>query len=233
MDIARPSNVKKKRIRQAIYAGVGLLAVGARQRRTLTAQAGGADRRTRGRVARHRQARTDGAPGPRTRDPDAGRHPVDSRDNTGARGEDHPEARHAGEERQRDSRAQQPDARTAAAGRRVEARRRRSRPCQSESPAPERPPGDARVGGQHRRRLQQGAHDLRDEAGAGERQTRLGPRAETGPGGRRAAERSKPDREGTARDEGGFHARADGGPAVRWSIKRARSWPSPASRRTS
>ncbi|HEY7290982.1 MAG TPA: hypothetical protein VH583_14185, partial [Vicinamibacterales bacterium] len=27
MDIARPSNVKKKRIRQAIYAGVGLLAV--------------------------------------------------------------------------------------------------------------------------------------------------------------------------------------------------------------
>src|SRR5262252_9426853 len=27
MDIARPSNVKKKRIRQAIYAGLGLLAV--------------------------------------------------------------------------------------------------------------------------------------------------------------------------------------------------------------
>jgi HlyD family secretion protein len=27
MDIARPSNIKKKRIRQALYAGVGLLAV--------------------------------------------------------------------------------------------------------------------------------------------------------------------------------------------------------------
>ena len=27
MDIARPSNARKKRIRQAIYAGVGLLAV--------------------------------------------------------------------------------------------------------------------------------------------------------------------------------------------------------------
>ena len=27
MDIARPSNAKKKRIKQAIYAGVGLLAV--------------------------------------------------------------------------------------------------------------------------------------------------------------------------------------------------------------
>ena len=95
MDIARPSNAKKKRIKQAIYAGVGLLAVVARQRRPVAAEAGGADRRARGRLARHGQARTDGAPGARPRHADAGGHPLDSGDDAGARRKDHPAAGHA------------------------------------------------------------------------------------------------------------------------------------------
>ena len=43
MDIARPSNAKKKRIKQAIYAGVGLLAVVLVSVGSVTAEAGSAD----------------------------------------------------------------------------------------------------------------------------------------------------------------------------------------------
>ena len=117
MDIARPSNARQKRIRQAIYAGVGLLAVvlvtlGLSRLKpaapTVERASVWPDTVKRGPMVR--QVRGLGTLV-------AGRHPVDSGDDAGAGREDHPAARHAGEGRQRDSRAHQPAARTGAAGR--------------------------------------------------------------------------------------------------------------------
>ena len=95
MDIARPSNAKKKRIRQAIYAGVGLLAV--------VLVSVGLSRLKPAAPTVERavvwpdtvEARTDGAPGARPRHADAGRHPLDSGDDAGPGREDHPAARDA------------------------------------------------------------------------------------------------------------------------------------------
>ena len=95
MDIARPSNAKKKRIRNAIYAVVGLLAV--------VLVSVGLSRLKPAAPTVERavvwpdtvEARSDGAAGPRPRHADAGRHPVDSGDDAGTRGKDHLAAGHS------------------------------------------------------------------------------------------------------------------------------------------
>ena len=81
VDIARsPSVIRKKKIRRIIYGAVALARHHRHHRRRVAAEAGGADRRSRDRLGRHREARPDAAAGARLGHAGAGRHPLDSGD---------------------------------------------------------------------------------------------------------------------------------------------------------
>ena len=198
MDIARPSNLKQKRIKRAIYGGVALLVVGGvtfglsqlqPAAPTVEAATLWPDTVKRG---------PDGPPGARARHAGAGGHPLDSGDDPGARRADHPEAGHDGEGERRHSRAEQPAARSGNAGRRAQAAVRRSLARQPPRAGAERPAEPAGVGRQHRRRLQQGEDAGRDERGAREGPARVGSGRPAVAGRRRAARHPQRDRAGAA-----------------------------------
>ena len=173
---------------------VALISVG-----LVAAEAGGADRRSRHRLARHRETGTDGPSGPGSRDSRSRRHPLDSVDDPGTRREDRAQTGHEGDARRRDSRAEQPATRAGAAGRAAEAAvrpKRRWPTCGSRFSNELLQP--ARGGGDDRSRLQprQDAGGDGQRAGEGQADRRA---AAASIGNRRpAARRAQRNREGTA-----------------------------------
>ena len=135
---APPEVKRKKKIRRIIYAVAGSARHRAHHGRRLAAQAGGAERRSRDRLGRHRQARPDDPSGPRLGHARPGGHPLDSGDDAGPRRAHRAPPRRAGHADDRHPRAEQP--RPAAAGHGCAARLgiRGSRLRQQEGRAPER-----------------------------------------------------------------------------------------------
>src|SRR5439155_24563255 len=104
---------------------------------------------------------------------DARGHSVDSGDDTGASGKNHPPTRYTSEVERRSTGVNQPAARTAAAGRHPEAAGRGGRPGEYESGDEQRSTaveGGGCAGGS---RLQQSEDAGADERGAGQGSTRL------------------------------------------------------------